>query len=352
MITKERILSVINEEELFRKFIDYNFIAGKAFRSELREDRHASASVFVTPSGKWLYKDFAGDTRDIFGYVMEKYHTDFIGALHIIAETIGLTDDGIYIPRHIPKMPLYIPKESRAIFKKEFKPWEDYEIAVWQQYGITESVLNEYGVRPIQWVQYISLEEFPPKESRPDYPIFYFPIPSDEDIGEKYYFPYDPDKRKHWLSNTRIRHIFGLKQIEDHKEKIAMAGLLAGQKDVMALYANTGIRSACLNSESSKLYPEIYLRIRKMSDFQFILYDNDKTGHKKANKLSKEFDLSKIDISKFAGYCTLKGSKGVNDTADWYKKFIKENRQTDWIKLLIFKAYENRKNRDQKLQGN
>ena len=341
MVSKEKILSVASEEELFRRFISYRFIPGKAFRSELREDHHPSACVYINQQGRWIYKDFAGESYDIFGYVMEKYHTDFVGALNIIASELGLSDDNYSYRElsHIPKIPK-IPKEERATFKWEDKPWEDYERAFWDKYGVTEAVLNEYGIRPLLWVAYIKEEIEVKRESDPTYPIFYFPIPVEEDIGEKFYFPYEENKQKKWWSNTRVRHIFGLSQIKKIKGRLDKLGILAGQKDVLSLYSNTGIRSVTLNSESSALHPDVFLYLQEKTDFLFVLYDNDKTGQIRSLKISKQFNIPRIDISQFTGYCTLKGSGGINDTADWYKLFIREERKYDKLNMLIEKAYE------------
>ena len=141
----------------------------------------------------------------------------------------------------------------------------------------------------------------------------------------------------------------------NHHSKLKMIGILAGEKDVMSLFSNTGIRSITLSSEGAKLHTELYFELKNKTDNLFVLYDNDRTGVKQSNKISKSFNIPNIELSTFLRYNTLKGSKGINDVSDWYKLFHKENRTKDWVYDLIIykiKEHENSKNRNSKLQSN
>lgn len=352
MITKESILEQYSEEEIFRKFIEHDFIPGKSFKSEIREENHPSANIFITPDGTWLYNDFGDKALNCFGYVMEKYGCDFIEALKIIVSEFGIEDEPRKIHSVLPKK---IPIDIKTTFKYIVKQWDKEEIYFWEKYGISMSTLNEYKIKPLQWVQIVSIKDYPPKVSDLNFPIFLIKKEHKDGDGEKIYFPYESDKKKRYWSNTRAKHIFGFKQIMNHHSKLKMIGILAGEKDVMSLFSNTGIRSITLSSEGAKLHTELYLELKNKTDNLFVLYDNDRTGVKQSNKISKSFNIPNIELSTFLRYNTLKGSKGINDVSDWYKLFHKENRTKDWVYDLIIykiKEHENSKNRNSKLQSN
>ena len=76
--TKDDILSIVSEEDLFRIYCSNFKQLNISFRSELREDRFASCRV--TDLGHGLrYKDFGSVTpaTDIWGYIMLKYSISY-----------------------------------------------------------------------------------------------------------------------------------------------------------------------------------------------------------------------------------------------------------------------------------
>lgn len=336
MITKALIEQRISEEGIFRKYIGYDFKFGVPFLSELRAENHSSANVFYSNlNGKYLYKDY-GDSGsvDCYGYVMRKFNVDFKTALEKIAFDCGITESS---PIQVNDIHIAIPKielaKDRAQFDYETKPFEGSELKLWASYGIIEETLVEYEVSSVLWVQQVSEDKIHPlRESTINNPIFMIKIGE----GFKFYLPYEDPKLK-WMSNTRISDIFGLKQAvrAAEKGKLYKLGLLAGQKDIMSLYSNTGIRSIGLNSESGRFRFATYMQLKEIAEWLFVLYDNDKTGILNMMKIEKEYHITAIYLNKFLNYSTLKGSSGIDDVADWYKYKIEHDLKQDKVHLLI-----------------
>ena len=225
------------------------------------------------------------------------------------------------------------PLRTPTIYGFEIKPWSVHELDFWYKFGIPEDVLDEYNVYPLYWVQAIKEDVvYPAKESNERYPIFLIKI----NDHVKVYFPAEKPGKK-WLSNTRSEDIFGLSQAIKAAEegKLEELGLLAGQKDILSLYANTGIRSIALNSESSALNFNTYLKMSEISEWTFVLYDNDKTGILNSTKISKGYPIVPVYMNKFLKYSTLKYSSGINDVSDWYEYKRKNGLNKDRLLNLI-----------------
>lgn len=338
MIRKSDIESKVTNEQIFRKYIKHPFKFGVPFLSELISDHNPSANIFKGVDGTPLYKDFReSDTLNCYGYVMKVYNTDFRGALTIIAHDFGIEENDISSFKKAEqevKVPVIFEERERSKYEYEIKPWEHHEEVFWQRYQIKREVLDEYNVFPLLWIQTFKGERaFDPIESGKNYPIFLIQIGE----GIKLYFPYDSDPRHKWLSNTKVTDIFGLEQAIKATEngKLPELGLVAGQKDVMSLYSNTGKRGIALSSEGAKFRFPTYLQMSQLAKWLFILYDNDKTGIKQTYKISKEFPMIPIYLNRFLGYSTLKGSAGINDTSDWYKYMKDNSLNRDRINNLI-----------------
>ena len=59
-VSKENILRLVSEEEIFRHFLGYDFKIGKTYKSPLREDNNPSFNVYYNPYGELRFKDFNG----------------------------------------------------------------------------------------------------------------------------------------------------------------------------------------------------------------------------------------------------------------------------------------------------
>ena len=77
-LSKENILLLVADEDIFRKYIDRNFEIGEVFNSPLRPggDPHPSFAIYYNRFiQKLMYKDHGngGDGGDCFKFVMRLY---------------------------------------------------------------------------------------------------------------------------------------------------------------------------------------------------------------------------------------------------------------------------------------
>lgn len=335
-LSKEYILSQISEEDIFQKYFG-QFKLKKMYKSPLRDDDDTpSFNIYKTPSGRLYFKDFGGEFGDCFDFVCEDQGVDFRGALGIIAQDFQLlnkTDVKVYRGKRRESIPYVEIVTSRLHFDYRAKPFPYFgqQIDFWAEGGITLEVLEEYNTRNVEWFTYIN------KNNRKivHRAKLFDPIYAYEygDGVVRFYRPKAKDKRLKWAGNTRFCDIFGLDQI---KERVPVCGILAGQKDSMAQWANIGIRAVCTASESTWLTAEAFERIQAKSDKQFVLYDNDPPskqypegqGLHFAKKISKEYGIPALD------YRDITTQK---DTFAYFKHIIKTG-EREQLSALIYSS--------------
>ena len=336
-ICKEEILNRIGPEAIFRKYIDHDFVFKKTFKSELREERNASANVFRYRD-TILYNDFADEALNCFGYVMKKYGVSFQEALEIIARDFNLESKGNVKTYHKPAPIKKLPKveKLRSKFEYRIKPLDKHEIAYFEQFNVTQKVktdeaLHEYNFIPLRYFRFFSTRRQEWSgwiESTKWEPTFLIKIGE----KEKIYRPLSTKLK--WLSNTTSDDIFGAEQIIT---KQVLAGLMAGQKDTLALYMNTGYRGVALSSEGASFTAERFLSIVDLAERYFIMYDNDKTGIRKMKQIADFYPITPCYLNSFLRYSALKSSTGIKDVALWYQYMKENNLKRDRILEMIEK---------------
>jgi hypothetical protein len=329
-LSKDLILSQISEADIYRKYFG-QFELKRLYKSPLREEGDPSFNIYIAANGKMCFKDFGGDQGDCFDFVSKLYNVNFRGAIAIVASDFGLSEDNLdFKPRqrrqHIPMVEITI---SRLKFEYEERPFPVFgeQIDFWEKYGITKDLLIEYDVHNITRLSYYNeaQKRIIERKARPFDPIFMYKYYEDEDVF-RFYRPNTKFKGTKWVGNTRGYDIYGLRQI---KEKVPLAGILAGQKDCISLFANTGIRAITCASESTEFTDETFEKLQEKSDKQFILYDNDKAGKKYAAKINERFGIPVVDISKITE---------LKDTSDYFQHVIKHE-DKEFLSDLIYSAF-------------
>lgn len=330
-LSKDFILSIVSEEDIYNKYFG-DFRLKRLYNSPLREDKKPSFNIYRNSSGKLCFKDFGGKQGDCFDFVMEYHGVNFMGALSLIAQDFNIAFENFKEFKPKKKWddaPFVEIIFSRKEFNYETKPFPEFgeQIEFWEKYGIDINVLEEYHVKNVDWYSFINkkgINIF--RRSIPFHPIFLYDYYND---GEalRFYWPKTTIKGNKWCGNTKFVDMFGVKQI---KTKVPLCGFLAGQKDVMSLYANTGIRSVSAPSESSEISEDQFMDIAEKSDKQFVLYDNDKAGKKYGQQLAEKFKIPLIDISQITN---------LKDTSDYFEHIIKNN-QEEKLSELIYESID------------
>ena len=111
--------------------------------------------------------------------------------------------------------------------------------------------------------------------------------------------------------------------------------ICAGQKDVMSLYANTGVRGISLNSESASLDEKVYLQLRMITQDIFVCYDNDDTGYKNMNMLSNAYNIKQIKL------VDIYPDLPIKQDLSWYFKHEKKENFNKLIQIIYDNKMQN-----------
>lgn len=321
-LSKEKLLSVVSEEQIWQRVFG-DFKLSKLYKSPIRNEKSPSFNIYQGANGRLLFKDFGGIQGDVFDFIMKRDNVSFTMAINIVAEMFGVNEssESVNIRRYNYDIQ-YVDIGIRKKFTWEEKPFPEFgeQIDFWLKYGITKPILDEYKVRNISWYSYIANNEVKKRESKPFNPIFLFNHNAD---AQRFYTPNTKIKALKWAGNTMAFDVFGIEQIT-YKQDVV--GILAGQKDCLSLYSNSGIRCVSLQSESTELTGDVYEQIREKADKVFVLYDNDQAGKFYSRKISEKFGIKEIDISTITQ---------VKDVSDYYEKLHKSEVYDDRIEKLI-----------------
>lgn len=319
-MNKQEVLARVDEEYIFAKYLG-PIRLGKMIRSPLRRESTASFHVIRNRSGKLIFKDFGnGESGDCFKFLMLMFRTDFSGAIRIIQEDFNLIS-GVRVPfkRKSGLYDILQPKKEEKKTKFEWieKEFSLQELFYWDQFGISKDILIEYDVISVREVKEINWKS--PIISTATCPIFAYDY-----ISEKirFYRPLAFDKR--FFGNSNSDDIFGytqaFKEVYEKKEKLGRLVICAGQKDVMSFYANTGVRSIALNSESAILTKEVFNKLKDIAENINICYDADKTGRFNSQKICSEYRLRDV-LNDF------ELREDEKDISDYFKRINKQSKQ-------------------------
>lgn len=338
---KEDILEHVSELDIFRKYIDHDFKLGKAFTSEIREEKHPSANVFYGGrSGKYLYNDFAYKALDAFNFVMVRYGVSFRDALDIIARDFHLKDVKGYKRKPVKKIPK-LPKPTffkRTEFVHEPTIWDIDNTKFWWKTGISLSTLKVYNTIP---VTYFYQKEHPNivTHATKQKPVYLF----QEGEGQKFYAPFHGKRFKFRNNMDPEKEVFGYSALSDYEPAI---GIVGGNRDVLVMYEHLGIKCVSLNSESAFLMQWLYKDLKRRTPYLFMMYDNDRTGVLGMQKNADLYDIPLVYLYDILGYCTLKGSTWINDITDYAERvFVRRNVSSYHIKKHIYNAIKTHQNR-------
>lgn len=290
------------------KYYLTNFSINTAMFSPFRQERTPSFYIFQGSDGKYKWKDF-GYKEGITGgngvkLVMELFGLSYESAKQKISSDLSGLTAFIGLPNKISGTRL----KKELNIKIKIKSFTREDLQYWDQFGISEKLLNKYEVFSIShyWFDDDLFNVSPKKLCF----AYHF-------NGKfKIYMPYSEYK---WFNNCSNSTIQGYNQLEESNILVITKAL----KDVMTLrsFSIQAIAPQCevilfeshiikgLNSRFSKIYT---------------LFDNDSTGL----SLAKEYkDKYSIDI--------LQIPKPIKDVSDYYKENGREKTNELLIKLNL-----------------
>ncbi len=335
MIDKRLILSLTDQGlEVFRHYLP-PFVPRKNFRNPLYDDHKASCNVFFDKRNScWRMHDF-GDPRysgDCFWLVSRIYgydlRSDFVQVMKQISHdlSLGLYDDDEVILRQAL---VEISKEEKddtdtitattdvlnpRPFCYSTQAWEKTTLRYWESYGITQEVLERYGVLAIDdFSSYSRSDRFYTIRGDEDTPIYAYNLGS----GLKLYRPLGGGLKFMYAGRVPKPYIFGLSQLPEEGDLLIITG---GEKDVLTL-ASRGYCAICFNSETKSVGDEIISKLASRFAHIVVLYDMDETGLRSSQAMVERhstYDLKRLELP-------LTGEKSDKDISDFFRNGGKED---------------------------
>lgn len=151
-----KILKVVNDYTIYCHLIGFEVGVGELIRSPLRVDEKPTFNIFPPSTPRWdgqlLYKDYNGDTGNIWNFV-KQYARSREGIILIsqdeIAEFItSKLGGGEIVKREFNAADFDMNKE-RYISCGE---WTQNHLDFWEELGVGLDILNLYDVRPCYYL--------------------------------------------------------------------------------------------------------------------------------------------------------------------------------------------------------
>lgn len=271
-ITKDFILSKVNQESIMQHYTGLDVSSKKLMLSPFRVDNHFTVSFYKSKSDILYLHDFATNEHiNCFQAVMKKFGINYYEALDIIAKDFNLIDgENNNTEVEIPKIaPLKETKSS--VIQVQIKDYSNEELEWWSKFGISKKTLKKFHVYSLEHVFVNGELRF---TSSKQCPIYGYYFGKDKNSVEKWkiYFPLKENYR--FLNNLSKKVLQGYHQLPKTGDLLVIT---KSMKDLMAMY-EFGISAVSPNSET------LFVEDKKLEEFKqrfkhiLVIYDNDKPG--------------------------------------------------------------------------
>ena len=298
-ITKQAILNVTTEEEIFRHYLGFDFKLGRMYHSPLRDDENPSFNLYYAPNGEMRFKDFNGEQGTCFDLVMIISGSRFNDCLKIINSDMNLGLENSYNTEEVTRVKYTNFRKNILKEKSEcliqFKPqhFTNEDIKYWKQFNIDYNILQRYNIYSARYVFVNKKLVFTYSKNNP---IYCYSLPNNK---VKVYRPMSDKGKYKWLSNATNNEIQGLYQLEYDSHTLVIT---KSMKDVMCL-RSFGIDSIAPQAETNYLNVEMANNVTQKYEKIVILYDNDDAGINGASELQKILPKAKISFIPISSKC-------------------------------------------------
>ena len=270
-ITKEFLLSKINQESIMQHYTGHDVNSKKLFTSVLRKDNHVTCGFYKSKSGILYMHDFATNEHlDCWNIVMRLYNCNYYDALNIIAQDFGFIE-GTHKNVNPPKLVNDLRETESAKIQVQIKDFTEKELEWWNQFGISKKLLKKYHVFSLQHVFLNGQLRFTSSEQCPIYG-YYFGKDKNHEEKWKIYFPMRQEFR--FLNNVSKKTLQGYHQLPKTGDLLVIT---KSMKDCISLYG-FGIPACAPNSET------LFVNDKQLEEFKqrfkhiLVVYDQDKPG--------------------------------------------------------------------------
>ena len=314
-LNKEAILNATENGLKILEFIfsekGCQFALNKNIRNPFYKDKNPSLRISDI-NGAYLFNDFGNQNYqgDVFDFAGFYYQLDTNSNFHQILERINL-DLRLNLDRNYER--------ERKEDLIGFKTMESEEISFWNQYGVSEAILDKYDVKSVNWFV-VKTQSGQKRINNHGYRIYAYKVKNN---SYKIYQPFHPKFKFSWVGQAPENYVFGYSQLDYDKDTVIIT---AGEKDALCLIS-LGYNAVCFNSETTTPDSSIINQLKHNFDSVLICFDNDETGRNEAKKISSKHSLSVVDISYILGDC-----KG-KDIADYVLYCRKKDAIPDFLSL-------------------
>lgn len=151
-----KILEVVNDYTIYCHLLGFEVGIGELIRSPLREDTKPTFNIFPPSKPRWegqlLYKDYNGDTGNVWSFV--KQYARVIDSMILISQdeiadyVSAKLGNGEIVKREFNAEEFDLNKE-RFI---SCGAWTEYHYEFWEELGVSMEMLGLYDIRPCYYL--------------------------------------------------------------------------------------------------------------------------------------------------------------------------------------------------------
>lgn len=252
--------------------------------SPLREDKKPSFSLYEKDE-KVFCKDFStGDFWHLPDFLCTLYSCSIIDLCDSLSVNTSLE-------KVSKQHDIYKPKIKNVVIQTRERVWLKIDDEFWGKYGITRKWLKFANVHPVNFM-FINGKAY-----RTDKYAYTYIEHKDGIETQKVYQPFNVNGFK-WISSANGSVWSLWTQLPEKGENLIITSSL---KDALTIWANTGIPSCSLQSESTMPKEKVVNQLKSRFNNIFVLFDNDfdkKENHGRifGERVAKRFDLIQIEL--------------------------------------------------------
>ena len=271
-VTKDFILSKINQESIMNHYSGLDVSSKKLALSPLRNDNHVTVSFYKSKSGILYMHDFATNEHiDCWNLVMRLYNCNYYEALKIIAQDFGLIEGK---SNNTPiKIVEPLKETETAKIQVQIKDFTEKELEWWKSFGISKKTLKKYHVFSLQHVFLNGELKFSSSEQCPIYG-YYFGKDKNSEEKWKIYFPMNKEKGIRFINNLSKKILQGYHQLPKTGDLLVIT---KSMKDVAAMY-EFGIAAVSTPSESTFVLDKQLEEFKSRFKHIIVIFDSDRPG--------------------------------------------------------------------------
>lgn len=296
------IMKRVSHADLLSHYLGINSLPA-LINSPLRSDDSRPSFYIYSPDGnKVLYRDYAtGDKGDIYTLLTRQKGLTFSQLMRNIASE-KVFDKGTFVNNSSKGSQF---TKTTSDIKVKVREWKDYDIAYWESFGISLKWLKYAEVYPISHIiLYKDGQRYVFHAAKLGY---VFVERKENNVSLKCYQPEVKDKRRKWLTSNDSSVVGLWAKIPQSGDKLVICSSL---KDALCLWANVGIPSIYVQSETTGMSNAAQEALRKRYKRIFICFDNDAPGLADGESLARQTGFTNVILPKF---------EGGKDLSDLYK---------------------------------